>query len=96
MEKMFCFLHQVGKLKDTYRFSQVETLKNTESTADHSWRLSLMAFIVADELKLDINVERAVRIAIVHDIIESVTGDVDYRLIVENKVTKEEKKNKMN
>ena len=91
-DDMFSFFHAVGRLKDTYRFSANKFLRDKESSADHSWRLSLMAFVVAEELKLDIDVNRAVRIAIVHDINESITGDIDYRLIVRNIISKEEKK----
>ncbi len=91
LEKIFDFFHIVGKLKETYRFSENKVVIK-ESTADHSWRLSLMAFVIIDELKLDINAEHAVKIAIIHDIAESITGDIDYRLIHNNKVSKEEKR----
>ena len=92
-EKIYDFLNTVNNLKKTMRFGAAET-KNLleESSADHSWRLSLMTFMIADELKLNINVEKALKLAIVHDIAESVCGDVDNRLIVEGRVTKEEKK----
>lgn len=92
LEKIFEFFHKVGNLKSTYRFSQSKTLNNKESVADHSWRLVLMAFVIADEFKLNINVERALKIAVIHDIIESLTGDIDSRLVYTNKITKEKKK----
>nr|NQU91084.1 HD domain-containing protein [Bacteroidota bacterium] len=54
-------------------------LKNhSESSAEHSWRLSLMAFLVANELKITkVNVEHAMKLALVHDLAESLTGDID-------------------
>jgi len=91
MEKLLDFLQIAGKLKDTYRFSEVPEMKGIESSADHSWRLSLMTMLLADELKLDIDVERALKIAIVHDLAEALTGDIDIRLIHEKKVSKEDK-----
>ena len=92
-EKISKFLDAVNNLKKTYRYEASKTsdlLK--ESSADHSWRLSLMVFLISDELKLDINKEHALKIAIVHDLAESICGDVDSRLIADGKVTKEEKK----
>ncbi len=50
-----------------------------------------MVFIIADELNLDINIEHALEIAIVHDIVEAITGDIDHVLIFDGKVSKEEK-----
>lgn len=92
LEKIFDFLSVANNLKKTYRFNASEPkdlLK--ESSADHSWRLSLMSFLISDELKLDINKEKALKIAIIHDIVEAITGDIDFRLIIEGKITKEDK-----
>jgi len=90
IEKIFEFLHAVGNLKSTFRWSETKEMPK-DSSADHSWRLALMAFIIADELKLNIDKFRAMKIALVHDIAESITGDVDYRKIADGRVSKEEK-----
>ncbi len=91
IDKMFDFFHEAGKLKSTYRFSESDALRGKESSADHSWRLSLMSFMVAEELGLDLDIRHALKIAIVHDLAESVAGDVDVRLIHSGKVSKQEK-----
>lgn len=75
LEKIFDFLKIAGNLKNIYRYGDVEIL-NDESTADHSWRLALIAMIFAKELKLKINTEYALKLAIVHDLPESITGDI--------------------
>ena len=93
LKQIFDFLEIANNLKKTYRFSSSkpkDLLK--ESSADHSWRLSLMSFFISDELKLDINKEKALKIAIIHDLVEAITGDIDFRLIIEGKVTKNDKK----
>jgi len=90
MEKIFDFLHQVEKLKDTLRYNQTSGGRK-ESSAEHSWRLSLMVFVVAEKLKLDMNVDRAIKIAIVHDLAESITGDIDAVRIAKGEISKEEK-----
>lgn len=45
-----------------------------ESAADHSWRLSLLTLIASYELK-DFDFARAVKYAIIHDLVEVYAGD---------------------
>lgn len=87
---IFEFLHLIGKLKTTYRFGANENLQG-DSSADHSWRLAVMVFLLASELKLDVDVEKSMKIALVHDLAEALTGDIDARDIKNQKVTKAEK-----
>ncbi len=90
LEKLLDFFAIAGRLKKAVRFGEAKKIEG-DSSADHSWRLALMAFTVAQELKLKINVARAMKIALVHDIAEGLTGEIDYRLIFFGKITKEEK-----
>jgi putative hydrolase of HD superfamily len=53
LKKIFAFLRQAEKMKSAMRYNQT-TGGRKESSADHSWRLVLMVFIVAEELGLDI------------------------------------------
>jgi len=91
LEKVFKFLHQAEKLKKTIRFLESKDAVR-ESSAAHSWRLALMTFVFVDELKLNLNTEKALKIAIVHDIAESITGDIDYLLVTKGAVPREKKK----
>jgi len=90
LEKIFDFLHKIENLKSTLRYSKT-TSGRKESTAEHSWRLALVTFIIADELKLNIDVSRSIKIALVHDLAEALTGDVDAVSIAEGRFSKEEK-----
>jgi putative hydrolases of HD superfamily len=92
IDKIFEFLKIAGNLKTTYRFSSIKQIKG-DSSADHSWRLALMVFLFADELDLKIDVLHAVKIALVHDLPEAITGDIDNYLQYTNQVSKEEKNN---
>jgi putative hydrolase of HD superfamily len=47
-----------------------------ESTADHSWRITLMALLWADLLDTQIDKSKAMRIALVHDLGEAIAGDI--------------------
>lgn len=91
LKNILLFLNKAGNLKKTYRYSEIKDKKG-DSSADHSWRLALMAFIVAGELKLKLNLLKAIKIALVHDLAEAITGDIDYMLIKKGQVTKEFKK----
>jgi putative hydrolase of HD superfamily len=91
LEKIFLFLEQAGKLKEVERYNEKRNGVK-ESAADHSWRLALMAFTMTKEFNLGIDVLKSVKMALVHDIAESITGDIDAVLIMEGKVPKEKKK----
>jgi 5'-deoxynucleotidase YfbR-like HD superfamily hydrolase len=68
------FLRAAERLKATHRSAYTSTGER-ESAAEHSWRLCLMALVLAPEFP-DVDVERLVRICIVHDLGEAVGGDV--------------------
>ncbi len=94
-EKILEFLHEAGKLKTTIRFGANSIIRG-DSSADHSWRLALMTFLVAEELDLKIDRYRALKIALVHDLAEAIAGDTDARLVHSKIVSKEEKDRKEN
>ncbi|MFA4880181.1 MAG: HD domain-containing protein [Candidatus Doudnabacteria bacterium] len=90
LEKIFNFLHQVEHLKSTLRYTSLASGRK-ESSAEHSWRLALMTFLVAEALELDLDSNHAVRVALVHDVAESVTGDIDAVKIGRKEFSEEEK-----
>src|SRR4030042_2067589 len=90
INKLLDFFKIAGKLKQAIRFSAAKKIKG-DASADHSWKLALMVFTVAQELKMKLDIEKAIKIALVHDIAEGITGEIDYRLIYCGKVTKKEK-----
>jgi len=67
------FLALAERLKDTLRNSRTSTGR-TESTAEHTWRLALMALLLGPELGVDVG--RLIRICLVHDLAEAFTGDL--------------------
>ena len=68
------FLHTAEKLKCNTRHSWTSTGRN-ETVAGHAWRLSLMALLLGEELP-GADMDRVLRMALVHDLGEAVTGDV--------------------
>ncbi|MBR5067776.1 MAG: HD domain-containing protein [Bacteroidales bacterium] len=67
-------LHVAERLKDTPRHCTTSK-RRVESVAEHSWRISLMAFLLKDEFpEADIN--RVVSMCLIHDLGECFTGDI--------------------
>jgi putative hydrolases of HD superfamily len=76
IREVLAFLAQSRKLESVERYTaSLKTGRNT--TAEHSWRLALMALVVQSVAKIDLNLERALSIALVHDLAEAKTGDID-------------------
>lgn len=71
---------ELGNLKKLKRTGWVlRGVPNPESIADHSFRVALITFFLADELKkrgVEINPDKAVRIALLHDIGEARITDI--------------------
>lgn len=67
-------LHVAEKLKDTPRHCTT-TQGRTESVAEHSWRVSLMALLLRREFP-DVDVDRVVDMCLIHDLGECFTGDI--------------------
>jgi len=78
------FLSIVGKLKRTPRTGWTkypEITSQVESVADHSFRIALMAFVFGLQQQQQqgegsLDVQKLVTIALVHDISESIVGDI--------------------
>ena len=68
------FLRVMERLKDAPRHCWT-TGGRRESVAEHSWRVALMAMLVADEFP-EADIDRVIRMCLVHDIGEAVTGDI--------------------
>ncbi len=68
------FLRVMERLKDAPRHCWT-TGGRRESVAEHSWRVALMAMLVADEFP-EADIDKVIRMCLVHDIGEAVTGDI--------------------
>ncbi|OGO87125.1 MAG: hypothetical protein A2Y24_05965 [Clostridiales bacterium GWE2_32_10] len=85
------FYSEVNKLKSTLRYNGYDVAFR-ESTADHSWRLALMCMDLYEDLKIDINIVSAIKIALVHDLCEYKDDtDIDAYDVKAGKISKEQK-----
>lgn len=67
-------LHIAERLKDTPRHCTT-TNRRTESVAEHSWRIALMALFLKDEFP-NLDIGRVIAMCLIHDLGECFTGDI--------------------
>ena len=67
-------LHVAEKLKDTPRHCTTSKGR-VESVAEHSWRVSLMAFLLKNEFS-EVNIDKVINMCLIHDLGECFTGDI--------------------
>jgi putative hydrolase of HD superfamily len=70
------FIEEIEKLKHIKRINTLSDKSRQESDAEHSWHLAMMVLLLKDELGVKFNVEKAIKIALVHDLVEIYAGDM--------------------
>lgn len=63
------------KLKCELRHSWLSNGQQ-ESVAEHSWRLAFMVCLFAPYLAKPVNIEKSLKMALIHDLAEAETGDI--------------------
>lgn len=74
IKKFLEIMSVAEKLKNNTRHSWTSSNRH-ESVAEHSWRLSLMAYLVKDEFP-DVDINKVILMCICHDLGEAITGDI--------------------
>lgn len=89
---LLSFLHEAEQLKQELRHSWTSKGRQ-ESVAEHCWRLSVMLIICAPYLSLKIDLLKALKMALFHDLGEARIGDKHYLDIndYENRFSMEKK-----
>lgn len=76
MDKLTKFFSEVGKLKTMPRRGWViRDIKNPESIAEHTFRVAVMAWVLADQKNSKLNLEQIIKMALIHDLCEVYAGD---------------------
>lgn len=68
------FLKVAEKLKCNTRHSYTSSGRH-ESVAEHSWRLTMMAYFMRDEFP-EADIDKVIRMCMFHDMGEAITGDI--------------------
>ena len=77
MDRIVDFLFEAGMLKRTPRSGWQFLGAGSESVAEHVFRTTLIAFVLA-QMDDSVDADRVLRLALVHDLPETRTGDLNY------------------
>ena len=72
--ELLAVLHTAERLKDTTRHCYTSQGRH-ESVAEHSWRVTLMAYLMRDEFP-ELDMDKVMQMCLIHDLGEYFTGDI--------------------
>lgn len=75
LEAQLAFLLEADRLKGVDRATPVIHSDRRENSAEHSWHLGLYALILGGHAGPDVDVNRVIRMLLIHDIVEIDAGD---------------------
>jgi len=75
MQQIINFIRELDKLKGITRKNRPLGMERFENAAEHSWQVAVLAFSLAEFADPEVDVNRVVRMLLVHDIGEIDTGD---------------------
>lgn len=76
LDQQFAFLNEADALKQVLRATTLVDGSRRENSGEHSWHLALYAMVLADQAAPDVNLDRVIRMLILHDLVEIDVGDV--------------------
>lgn len=75
LEQQITFLNEADKLKSVHRATTLCDGSRPENSAEHSWHLALYALVLTDQAGPDVDIARAIKMLILHDLVEIDAGD---------------------
>jgi putative hydrolase of HD superfamily len=75
INKLLDFLKEIDKLKMVYRYINLSDNSRKESTAEHTWHVCMIALLLYKEISTKIDICHALKIILVHDLVEIYAGD---------------------
>jgi len=70
------FLTEADKLKSVIRGTTLCDGSRHENTGEHSWHIALYALVMAEHAVSPINVDRVIKMLLLHDLVEIDAGDI--------------------
>ncbi|MGG7670199.1 HD domain-containing protein [Yersinia sp. J1] len=70
------FLMEIDKLKSIQRRTKLIACERQENSAEHSWHFAVAAMTLAPYASKDVDINRVIQMALLHDIVEIDAGDV--------------------
>ncbi len=75
LQRQLAFIVEIDKAKSILRNSLVIEAGRRENDAEHAWHLGVMARLLAEYAREEIDVYRVIEILLVHDLVEIDAGD---------------------
>ncbi|WP_155338490.1 HD domain-containing protein [Acrocarpospora corrugata] len=75
MQAQITFILEIDKLKRVLRRNTLIDGSRRENDAEHSWHLGMLAMVMGEHAEPGVNLDRVVRMLLVHDIVEIDAGD---------------------
>ncbi|GAB2861523.1 HD domain-containing protein [Nocardioides pacificus] len=75
LREQLSFIAEADRLKTILRASPLAAADRRENDAEHSWHLALMVMLLAEHADEPIDVGHAMRLVIIHDLVEIYAGD---------------------
>lgn len=72
----FAFLNEADRLKSVLRATTLCDGSRPENSGEHSWHLALYALTLADQAQPGVDINRVIRMLLLHDLVEIDVGDV--------------------
>jgi putative hydrolases of HD superfamily len=76
LEAQFAFLNEADRLKSVLRATTLVDGSRRENSGEHSWHLALYALVLADQAAPGVDINRVIRMLLLHDLVEIDVGDV--------------------
>ncbi|MFN4153401.1 MAG: HD domain-containing protein [Paracoccaceae bacterium] len=76
LEAQFAFLNEADRLKSVLRATTLVDGSRRENSGEHSWHLALYALVLADQAAPGVDINRVIRMLLIHDLVEIDVGDV--------------------
>lgn len=75
LKRQLEFLVEIDKVKNILRQTLLTDGSRQENDAEHSWHIAVMAVILEKQAPKNVDINRAVKMCLIHDLIEIYAGD---------------------
>lgn len=75
LEQQIAFIMEIDKVKDIFRQNYLAAGNRRENDAEHSWHIALMAILLKEYTKDEIDISRVMTMLLIHDLVEIDAGD---------------------
>ena len=75
IEQQIAFIVEIDRLKQVLRQTYLIDGKRRENSAEHSWHLAVMAVLLSEYAREELDLARVVKMLLLHDVVEIDAGD---------------------